>query len=156
MTQNPFWYNVDTGEALWDKPDVLLEIEAYNVANEKKWEALPKKPLVHIMRFLFPFPDRTRCSYVCKQWRRAANDTSFVRHVYPAEMGAYSLDAKKMEMNHFRTIGEAVATALPGDTLGTSAQTLHFLFRYFIHILTEFLPLFQSSETDITGRMMTW
>lgn len=118
MTQNLFWYNIDTGEAVWDKPKVLLEMEAYDLAYQRKWAALPIKPMIHIMSFLSPFPDRMRSSEVCTQWCKAATDVSFVRHIYPVEMGAYTREDAKMECNHYRTIEDALKVALPGDTIG--------------------------------------
>ncbi|KAL7565038.1 hypothetical protein ACA910_020749 [Epithemia clementina (nom. ined.)] len=112
-----FWYNVDTGEAIWDKPRVLVELEEYETAHEKKWSLLPLKPLIRIMSFLFPFPERTVAAQVCRQWRRAATDPSFVLHVYPVEMGAYTRDEKKIEYNHFRTLDAAVKEAKAGDSI---------------------------------------
>ena len=114
----PFWYNTDTGEALWDKHLVLLELEAEDLAREKLWPALPLKPLVHVMSFLVPCPDRVSAAQVCLQWRQAASDISFVRHVYPVEMGAMVQDNKHLGHNHFRTIADALSVALPGDTIG--------------------------------------
>jgi F-box-like len=116
--QSHYWYNIDTGEALWDKPKVLIDQEAYNQAIERKWSFLPLKPLIHLMSYLLPFPDRLRSSEVCSHWCKAAKDPSFVRHVYPVEMGAYTRDEAKMEFNHFRTIEDAVKSSLPGDTIG--------------------------------------
>lgn len=117
---HPYWYNVDTGEAIWEKPLVLLELEAYDQALEKRWCALPMKPLVKIMEYLIPFPERMTCSYVCRQWKAAATDISFVRHVYPVEMDALLKGGRQMEHNHYRTIEEALSIALPGDTIGKS------------------------------------
>jgi hypothetical protein len=117
VSQNPFWYNSDTGEALWDKPRVLYELEELDLASEKGWIATPMKALVHIMDYLVPFPDRMRSAEVCRHWSHAANAISFVRHVYPVEMGAYTADGRKLEPNHYRTISEAVSVSLPGDTI---------------------------------------
>jgi superfamily II DNA/RNA helicase len=116
-SQLPFWYNSDTGEALWDKPRILLELEELDLASEKGWIATPMKALVHIMDYLVPFPDRMRSSEVCRHWSSAANAVSFVRHVYPVEMGAYTTEDRKMEPNHYRTISEAISFSLPGDTI---------------------------------------
>jgi hypothetical protein len=116
-SQLPFWYNSDTGEALWDKPRILLELEELDLANEKGWIATPMKALVRIMDYLVPFPDRMRSSEVCCHWSTAANSISFVRHVYPVEMGAYTTEDRKMEPNHYRTISEAISLSLPGDTI---------------------------------------
>mmetsp|Transcript_20703 Transcript_20703/g.31870 ORF Transcript_20703/g.31870 Transcript_20703/m.31870 type:complete len:437 (+) Transcript_20703:1-1311(+) len=117
LSQLPFWYNEDTGEAIWEKPKVLVDLEADELAHKKLWNAMPIKPLVHIMEFLLPFPERINCSSVCKQWRAAANDVSFVRHVFPVEMGVSASDERKLEHNHFRTIADALEVALPGDTI---------------------------------------
>jgi hypothetical protein len=118
LTKHPFWYNVDTGEAIWDKPSVLVELEAFEMAQKKLFAAMPLKPLIHVMRYLSPFPDRMKCASVCRQWRSAATDPSFVLHVYPVEMGAYTRDESKMEWNHYKSIGDAIAIASPGDIIG--------------------------------------
>lgn len=119
VTQKPFWYNGDTGEAVWNKPTILLELEASNVAEQRGWGFLPVKPLVNIMECLLPLPERQRCAAVCSQWKTAANDIRFVRHVYPVEMGALGRDGEKRQYNHFNTIAEALSISLPGDTIGT-------------------------------------
>jgi hypothetical protein len=117
LTKLPFWHNIDSGESVWDKPHTLMELEAHELATQKRYAAMPLRPLIRVMQFLSPFPDRMRCSLVCKQWDRAVADFSFVRHVYPVEQGAYSRDNSKMEYNHYRTIAEALAASLPGDTI---------------------------------------
>jgi hypothetical protein len=118
LTKQPFWYNIDTGEALWEKPKALLEMEEYQKAWERGWDSMPLKTLVHVMSFLIPFPERMVCARACSHWRKAAMDISFIRHVYPVEMGAYSREDSKMEYNHYRSINDAIAKASPGDTLG--------------------------------------
>jgi hypothetical protein len=118
-TKLPFWYNVETGEAIWDKPKVLYKLEALLRAEAEGWTSLPEKPLVVICSFLVPSPDRMNCALVCRNWHRPATDIGFVKHVYPVEMGAYTRDISKLERNHYRTIPDAVAAALPGDTIGT-------------------------------------
>jgi hypothetical protein len=117
VSQLPFWYNSDTGEAVWDRPLVLHQLEEHDVASEKGWSAMPMKALIRVMSYLVPFPDRVKCSQISHHWSRAARDVTFVRHVYPVEMGAYTTDDRKMEYNHYRTLGEAVVAALPGDTI---------------------------------------
>lgn len=116
-TQLPFWYNEDTGEAIWDKPTVLAELEAYSIAYEKRWNYMPLKPLVYLMNFLLPYPDRICCASVCRQWRAAATDISFVKHVYPVEMGALNMDSKNLDQWHYNSIDDAVKEAVPGDTI---------------------------------------
>jgi E1A-binding protein p400 len=113
-----FWYNSDTGEAIWEKPLVLRMLEAESIAMTEGWAALPTKPLVNIMEFLLPYPERTKCSMVCRRWRDAANDISFVFHVWPVEQGALVMDKSKLGKNHFRTISDALEAAMPGDTIG--------------------------------------
>ena len=112
-----FWYNVDTCEAVWEKPLVLKMLDQEDAARAKGWSALPSKALVQVMEFLMPYPDRMNCSIVCRSWKVAANDISFVLHVWPVEMGALVMDEKKLLRNHFRTIADAVKVAFPGDTI---------------------------------------
>ena len=108
-----FWYNVDTGEARWDKPPALLELESLARASEVGWAVIP--PLVNIMSFLAPSPERMKAGLVCQHWWKAASDPSFVRHVYPVEMGAAT--RSKMHHNHFRSLADAVAVSQPGDSI---------------------------------------
>jgi superfamily II DNA/RNA helicase len=124
-SKKSFWYNADSGEAIWDKPALLWELEAEKQAHRQGWSAMPVKPLAHVMTFLLPFPERTHCSAVCSQWRLAANDVKFVRHVYPVEMSALARDESRREHNHFGTISEALSVALPGDTIGKSLSAQH-------------------------------
>ena len=142
LSKFSYWYNSDTGEATWDKPRILFDLEAYELASKKFWSALPIKPLVHVMSFLVSFPDRMKCAEVSPYWRRAANDFSFIRHVLPVEMGALVKDKKRLEHNHFHTIAEAVAAALPGDTIGESVHST------FIYRLLCF-SLFSTSASDL-------
>merc|ERR1712066_516193 len=69
------------------------------------------------MEYLFPFPERMNCAYICRQWRLAAQHPHFVRHVFPVESGSMTMDRKKMECNHYRNIPEALSCCLPGDTI---------------------------------------
>ncbi|KAL3811882.1 hypothetical protein ACHAXA_005548 [Cyclostephanos tholiformis] len=115
---NVFWYNADTGEVLGDKPQVLRMLEAEEVARTEGWSALPHKPLVHIMDFLIPYPERIKCTATCRRWKAAATDASFVLHVWPVELGALVMDVNKLGKNHFRTIADANRAALPGDSIG--------------------------------------
>jgi len=116
-TGNSFWYNTDTGEALWEKPQVLKMLEAEEVARAEGWAALPSSSLVKILEFLIPYPERTTCAATCRRWRVVANDISFVLHVWPVELGALIMDKSKLGKNHFRTISDAMQAALPGDTI---------------------------------------
>lgn len=113
-----FWYNVDTGETSLDTPAVLKMLNEEECARDNGWTALPTKPLINIMEFLLPSPDRIQCSTVCKNWSAAARDISFVLHVWPVEAGALVMDDKKLSKNHFRTIADAVKAARPGDSIG--------------------------------------
>ena len=120
LTNHPFWYNIDTGEALWEKPKVLEELEEFDLATDKRFGAMPVQPLHLVMEYLCPYPDRMSCALVCERWRTAATCPTFVRHVYPVEQGAYTREDSKIERSHYRTISDALEHALPGDTIGTS------------------------------------
>ncbi|KAL3920241.1 MAG: hypothetical protein SGILL_003358 [Bacillariaceae sp.] len=117
LTQQTFWYNEDTGEAIWDTPRVVANMRADAAAEKEGWGKIPLVPLVKIMDFLCPF-DRQACMLVCVQWRLGANDFRFVRHVYPVEMGILAMDKERRHFNHFVDITDAIVAALPGDTVG--------------------------------------
>jgi len=116
-TKYPFWYNSDTGEAVWDRPKILTELEAEDLGRKEGWCCLPSRPLSVIMEFLLAFPERIQCSSVCKRWHYAANDHSYVKHVFPVEMGALAMDPAKMDKNHYKTISDALLDSNPGDTI---------------------------------------
>jgi len=116
LTKYPFWYNVDTGEATWDKPRILNDLQNYQRAEQLGWSALPHDSLKAVMEYLNPYPDRIACSRVCKQWRMVAQDASFVKFVYPVESGA--LDFSQMEKNNYRSLTEALSSAVAGDVIG--------------------------------------
>lgn len=118
LSQYTYWYNEDTGEAVWEKPKLLVELEDVELAQARRWNAMPIKTLVHIMEYLISYPDRTTSSLVCQQWKRAAQDFSFVRHVFPVEMATFTQEGRKLEHNHFRTIAEVMEIAQPGDSIG--------------------------------------
>lgn len=118
LTKKLFWYNEETGEATWDTPRIVNELRAAERAVQEGWSHLPIEPLSRIMGYLLPFPERQRCSAVCRQWKIAAMDIRFVKHVYPVEMGALAnREPSKRHHNHFATIEDALAAALPGDTI---------------------------------------
>ncbi len=118
VTQKLFWYNEDTGEAIWDVPRVVMDLRAAAAASKEGWSRIPMDPLVHIMYFLPPFPDRQSCSMVCRQWKQGTFDVRFVRHVYPVEMHALARESSRRDHNHFRTVADALSVALPGDSIG--------------------------------------
>jgi hypothetical protein len=120
LTQKMFWYNEDTGEAIWETPHVVADIRAEETAAKEGWGKIPLVPLVKIMEFLAPFPDRQSSSVVCRQWRLGANDIRFVRHVYPVEMGSLLMESDRRHYNHFAEISDALRVALPGDTIELS------------------------------------
>lgn len=118
LTQQLFWYNEDTGEAVWETPRVVANLQEHDLARKQGWSKLPMKVLVHVMSYLVPFPERQKCGIVCRQWKLGANDIRFVRHVYPVEMGALAREANRLDYNHYLSVADALVEALPGDTIG--------------------------------------
>jgi SNF2 family DNA or RNA helicase len=119
VSNKPFWYNDETGEATWDTPRVVIELRAEELAIQQGWSHLPIDPLFHIMGYLLPFPERQVCGAVCHQWRLASTDARFVIHVYPVEMiSLASREPNKRHYNHHASIEDALAIALPGDIIG--------------------------------------
>ncbi len=117
MMNHPFWYNTDTGEALWDKPVVLIKLEAEEIACKNLWSAPPMKSLIHVMSYLPPYPDRMQCALVCWQWCSASGDFSFMKHVWPVECGALTMEKSKLDHYHYVSFEDAISAAHPGDTI---------------------------------------
>ena len=116
-TNLPFWYNVDTGEAVWDKPLALVELE--ELENASGWKEVPMKILVHVFSFLSYLPDRLSASQVCHRWKKGATDPSFVLHVYPWERMSMMSEKQSSSLgrNHFGSIEAALEVAQAGDTI---------------------------------------
>ena len=134
VSNKPFWYNDETGEATWDIPRVVVELRAEELAIQQGWSHLPIDPLFHIMGYLLPFPERQVCGAVCRQWRLASTDARFVIHVYPVEMIALaSREPNKRHYNHHASIEDALAIALPGDIIGKFSFWFD---RSFIHVIS--------------------
>ena len=112
-----YWHNVDTGEVAWEKPQVLKNLEAEEDARKKGWTALPNKLLIKVMGYLSPYPERTTCAATCSNWQIAANDASFILHVWPIEQGAMVKDKHQLMPNHFCTLSDAIEAAQPGNTI---------------------------------------
>ena len=69
-SQLPFYYNVDTGEAIWDKPRVLVELDEISRARQLGWEGMPRNVIVKLLSFLEPY-ERMVAGEVSKKWRNA-------------------------------------------------------------------------------------
>jgi len=153
LTQKPFWYNEETGEAIWDIPTVVVELRAHDLARKEGWNKLPTKPLVRVMEYLVPFPDRQNCSIVSHHWRSCATDIKFVRHVYPVEMGALAREPSRMEYNHYVTMSDALAVALPGDTIGKRVMFRLTLSRQNFAFYCRILHLTVNPRTNLMGHI---
>jgi hypothetical protein len=88
ITNAPFWYNNDTGEASYRKPNIIEERDNMKLALEKRFKAMPINILINIFHFLFASPERVNASKVCIRWSVAAKDKIFHKRVLPVESGA--------------------------------------------------------------------
>ena len=85
-TGMPFWYNVDTGEALWETPPVLVRSAAERAARRIGFGGLPTALLVRVALFLAPYPDRNaRMGATSRRWLDAAHHQIHRLRVLPAE-----------------------------------------------------------------------
>lgn len=57
-----------TGEAIWDKPEVVSGMEAHAKALELRYSGLPQTLLLKVLRFLPAMPDRMKAAAVCSPW----------------------------------------------------------------------------------------
>ena len=115
-----FWYNKDTGESRWQKPQIVEEREAMQIALEKGYNAAPLNVVINIVSFLKPCPDRLRAAEVCCLWADGVEHASFHLRVLPVESGVKE-DTKSMRQryghNAYASIAEAIEAAQPGDTI---------------------------------------
>jgi hypothetical protein len=144
--QERFYYNVDTKEAVWEKPLVLRARAATQRARSEGFAGLHHLPAValRIMRFLAPAPDRLhRVSGVCRTWRALAEHPALFKFVrqgghsggvaassaaldpFVARAGAALAEQPRASTECmwspprrvFDSIPAALATAVPGDTI---------------------------------------
>lgn len=114
----PFWYNVDTGEASYGQPKVLKEREAYETSMLRKFNGLPVKVMVHVLKFLSPFPDRMACAPVCARWHEATRDQSFDKCVLSVETGVKDTSEEvKLGDNNYASLESCINASVPGDTI---------------------------------------
>lgn len=79
--QHPFYYNLDTHEAVWEKPLVLIRRDEQRLALKLGYTGLRDTLLLHICSYLMPYPDQYQVRFVCKSWHKAATHPSLWYHV---------------------------------------------------------------------------
>ena len=120
----PFWYNDDTGDASYATPKVVADREAFETALERRFNGIPKDILVHVFRYLDSYPDRMNSAPVCARWYEAARDESFQLRVLPVELlGTLSSNSQnhndgiKLKPHTFANISSALLVARAGDVI---------------------------------------
>jgi hypothetical protein len=118
ITQIPFWYDEDTGQASYSTPKVIEQNEMIQKARENGYSYLPHSLLIHIFSYLETYPSRMIASLVCSNWRIAFHDEIFQLHVLPVESGAREMNStKQYAPNVYVSIQEAITASKSGDTL---------------------------------------
>lgn len=107
-TNHPFYYNVDTREAVWDRPMIWIKNDQLKLAADQGYAGLMPSVLATVMRFLAPYPDRHRVQLVCKSWHQAAtNPAIFMK-----------LNASDLETHRGgRNLSEILKDVPMGDTV---------------------------------------
>lgn len=88
LTQVPFWYNEDTGEASYAQPKIIYENERLERALEIGFAAAPMPIILGILSFLAVFPDRNNARLACARWDEGSRDPCFFKRVLSLESGA--------------------------------------------------------------------
>lgn len=145
VRQEKFFYNIDTKEAVWEKPLVLRARAATQRARQEGYAGLYHLPAValRIMRFLEPAPDRLhRVARVCRSWHALSEHPALFKFVRQSGVtGARSSDAGPATLDPFSVGGPAdtadalseqawshprrifdnipaaIAASVPGDTI---------------------------------------
>ena len=84
----PFWWNQDTGQALYERPAIVEAQEHYAAALELRYNGLHISVLINILSFLVPHRDRQNAALVCSRWSEAAKNSAFFKRVLSVELGA--------------------------------------------------------------------
>jgi hypothetical protein len=119
VTQIPFWYNEDTGDASYNVPPVILEQRRLAIAKEKRFGALPPDALITLFSLLTPM-ERITASEVCIYWNTSASDDVFKLRVLPVEAGStdsYRDGKDKNGSKVYSSLASAVKAATAGDTI---------------------------------------
>ncbi|TYZ61770.1 hypothetical protein PybrP1_012802 [[Pythium] brassicae (nom. inval.)] len=103
VTNQPFYWNVDTREAVWERPAVLAANEDVARMRQHGFAGLLPSVLLAILQCLSAHPDRHRVELVCRAWRRAATHPSLF-----VKLSASDLHAR----------GQSLAQALAGVARG--------------------------------------
>jgi len=113
----PYWYNSDTGQYSYQTPQIILQLNMYRDAVERKFNGMPINVMVIILSFLPNYPDRMIASCVCARWKEASVHESFLIRVIPVELSAKKDIQKFQEGSIFSTLSEAILHANAGDTI---------------------------------------
>lgn len=106
ITNQPFYYNVDTREAIWDRPAIWAKNEQLELTQQRGFAGLMPSVLLTVMKCLSPFPDRHRVQLVCKTWRQAANHQSLFTRVNANDLYTRGLSLSQLLENV--TFGDTV------------------------------------------------
>jgi E1A-binding protein p400 len=115
----PFWYNSDTGDASYTTPDIVVRQQNVEKAYREGYSALPSPALFSIFHCLTPV-ERMQAGASCSHWRSVAAGEEFHLKVFPVEVTSnrsFMEKSKSKDSKVFSTISEAIAAALPGDTI---------------------------------------
>lgn len=127
VTQLPFWYNEDTGDASYGPPPIVIEQRKVERARQRGFIALPENILQKIMTMLNPI-ERMKSGAVCAHWRLVANDDFFHLKVLPVEAALVQPHDESGQKSgqriyegrsciFFPSLSAAIAAAIPGDTI---------------------------------------
>lgn len=102
--QEKFFYNIDTKEAVWEKPFVLRARDAQQRARTEGYAGLHHLPAValRVMRFLAPAPDRLHvAALVCRSWHALTEHPAL--HKFVRQNGGHggSADAAEPTLDPF-------------------------------------------------------
>ena len=85
MTNDPFWYNIDTAEATWLKPLVIQRRDADAEARRGGYGSWPNDVSARVIAMCQPGPTRRACALVCRKWANACMEDHLIVKVLPVE-----------------------------------------------------------------------
>ncbi|GAB9472248.1 Snf2 family helicase/atpase and f-box protein [Globisporangium polare] len=114
ITNQPFYYNVDTREAIWDRPAIWAKNEQLEHTMQLGFAGLMPSVLLTVMQCLAPYPDRHHVQLVCKAWRQAANHQSLYTKINANDLYTGGL-----------SLSQLLASVAFGDTVVFGSGVYH-------------------------------
>nr|CCA22986.1 hypothetical protein SELMODRAFT_450747 [Albugo laibachii Nc14] len=92
-TRHRFYYNVDTKQAVWDAPSILVEMEMYQYAKRYKFAGLPTRVMLGMLLYLKELHRIQSVRLVCRSWKLAADNPQLCRRLHATDAWKHAIES---------------------------------------------------------------